>query len=398
MTHPLDTADPLAPCRDLFVADPDVVAYLDGNSLGRPLRASMERVSAFLAEQWGGRLIRGWEEGWLGLAEGIGDDLGSAALGAAAGQVIVADSTTVLLYKLARAAVALRPGRTRIVVDAADFPTDRFVLAGIADECGLDLVQVASPGDAGLTAELLADTVDDRTALVVASQVSYRSGWLLDLPAVTEVVHASGALMLADCSHSGGSVPAGLDAAGVDLATGCSYKYLNGGPGAPAWAYVPTRLQREIRQPIQGWLGDARPFDMGERFEPAPGIRRLVSGTPPVVGMLAMQDMIALIAQVGIEAVRAKSLALTEHAIALHDELLAPLGATLASPRDPARRGSHVTVDHPGARVAVDRLQRRGVIPDFRGPDGVRIGLSPLSTSFAELETGMRAIAEELAA
>jgi kynureninase len=396
----LDAADPLASRRALFAGIEDAgtrdLVYLDGNSLGRPLTAGIDRVTRFLTEEWAGRLIRGWDERWMELPLRIGDDLGSAALGAAAGQVAIGDSTSVLLYKLARAAVAARPGRDEIVADAHDFPTDRYVLTGIARELGLTLRWVETDVDAGLTPESLEGVLGERTAVVVASAVSYRSGFLADVPAITALAHDAGALVLWDLCHAVGAVPMQLDAWGVDLAVGCTYKYLNGGPGSPAFAYVRSGLQDELRQPIQGWMGGADIFEMGPEYAPATGIRRVLSGTPAIVSMLAMQDMIALIADVGMPAIRAKSVALTEYAIEEIDGRLSPLGVRVASPRDPERRGSHVTVRHPDFRGVVARLWERGVLPDFRSPDGLRIGLSPLSTSFEETERGITAIAGAL--
>jgi kynureninase len=396
----LDAADPLASRRALFAGIEDAgtrdLVYLDGNSLGRPLTAGIDRVTRFLTEEWAGRLIRGWDERWMELPLRIGDDLGSAALGAAAGQVAIGDSTSVLLYKLARAAVAARPGRDEIVADAHDFPTDRYVLAGIARELGLTLRWVETDTDAGLTPESLDGVLGERTAVVVASAVSYRSGFLAEVPAITAKAHDAGALVLWDLCHAVGAVPMQLDAWGVDLAVGCTYKYLNGGPGSPAFAYVRSGLQDELRQPIQGWMGGADIFEMGPEYAPATGIRRVLSGTPAIVSMLAMQDMIALIADVGMPAIRAKSVALTEYAIEEIDGRLSPLGVRVASPRDPERRGSHVTVRHPDFRGVVARLWERGVLPDFRSPDGLRIGLSPLSTSFEETERGITAIAGAL--
>jgi kynureninase len=413
MTHELDAADELARFRDHFVRDAEVVSYLDGNSLGRPLKASVARVSEFMTGSWGSRLIRGWtrwssddrasdratpapsepasEGGWLDLGQRIGDDLGRVALGAAPGQTTIGDSTTVLLYKLVRAAVDARPGRTEIVIDRDNFPTDRYVLEGIAAERGLTLRWIES-GE--FTMKALDAVLSERTALVVLSQVTYRSGYLFDVEAVTRRVHDSGALVLWDLCHSVGVVPTRLDAWGVDLAVGCTYKYLNGGPGSPAFAYVRSEHQGRMRQPIQGWLGSAAPFEMGQGYEPAAGIRGFTSGTPPVIGMLAMQDMIALIDEAGIDAVRAKSVALTEYAVALVDELLPE--AVLASPRDPERRGSHITIDHDRFESIMPVLWERGVIPDFRRPNGIRLGLSPLSTGFDEVLVGVRAIREAL--
>jgi kynureninase len=394
-----DTADSLARFHDRFVQSPDVTAYLDGNSLGRPLHASIERVTAFMTDQWGSRLIRGWDEGWMTLGQTIGDDLGRVALGAAPGQTTIGDSTTVLIYKLVRAAVDARPGRTELVIDRDNFPTDRYILEGIARECDLTVRWIETSLDSGVTPELAANVIGENTALVVLSQVAYRSGFLADVPAITAIAHDAGALILWDLCHSAGVIPTQLDEWGVDLAVGCTYKYLNGGPGSPAFAYVRTSLQGSLQQPIQGWLGSAAPFEMGQGYEPAEGIRRFLSGTPPVIGSLAMRDMIALIEEAGtdepgIVAVRAKSIALTEYAIALVDELLPD--ATLSSPRDAHARGAHITIDHPSFAGLVPALWRDGVIPDFRRPTGIRLGLSPLSTSFAEVRAGVEAIAAGL--
>lgn len=400
MTDPraqeLDTADPLGAHRRLFVDDGDVKAYLDGNSLGRPMTASVARLSEFAASAWGGRLIRGWDEQWYELPLAIGDTIGDLTLGAAGGQVFVGDSTTVILYKLIRTALDARPDRTEIVVDTDNFPTDRFLLQGIAAECGKTLVWIAPEPDSGVTPEQVAAVVGPQTALVVLSHVAYRSGYLADAPAITAIAHDAGALVLWDLCHSVGVVPMQLDAWGVDLAAGCTYKYLNGGPGSPAFGYVRAEHQESFQQPIQGWMGTTEPFVMGPEYEPHAGIRRFLSGTPAIVGMLAMQDMLALIAEVGIDAIRRKSETMTAYAVDLIDELLVPKGVVLASPREPGRRGSHVTIDHDKFAEVNARLWKRGIIPDFRRPNGLRLGLSPLTTSFAELRLGIEAIAEEL--
>ncbi len=394
----LDAADPLAHLKERFAGhdDASVPAYLDGNSLGRPLKASLQRMQEFMQQQWGGRLIRGWDEGWLALPERIGSDLGKTVLGAAEGQTIVADSTSVLLYKLARAAVADRPGRPEIVIGRDNFPTDRFIIEGIASELGMSVRWVDAEYEGGVPAEALEKVVGPQTALVVLSHVAYRSGHLADMKTMTALVHQAGALMLWDLCHSAGSVPIELDACGVDLAVGCTYKYLNGGPGSPAFAYVNKAHQNRLQQPIHGWLGSDDPFGMGEGYAPAAGIRGFASGTPPIMGMLCMQDMIALIAEAGMENVRNKSIRLTDYAIALVDERLTPLGAVLSSPRAPQLRGSHITVDHPEFKAITPDLWKQGVIPDFRNPTGIRLGLSPLSTSFAEVERGIDAIAAQL--
>jgi kynureninase len=394
----LDAADPLAAFRSRFVAadDPSVVAYLDGNSLGRPLAVTAERLAGFVAGPWGRGLIRSWDEAWMAEPLTVGDRLAEVVLGAAPGQVAVADSTSVLLYKLMRAGIGARPGRSEVVIDRDNFPTDRFIMEGVAAECGLVVRYLSAPHDTGVRPADVAAVVGERTALVVLSHVAYRSGFTADMAAITRAVHDAGALMLWDLCHSVGALPVELDACDVDLATGCTYKYLNGGPGSPAFCYVAAERQKELSQPIWGWMGASDPFAMGPEYRPAQGIRKFISGTPPVLAMQPLKDMLELIAEAGLAAVRQKSVALTEHAIALADEVLAPLGAVLASPRDAAERGSHITVDHPRFAAVTAALWKGGVIPDFRPPDGIRIGLSPLSTSFAELERGVAAIAREL--
>lgn len=392
----LDAADPLRTHRDAFVGAETSLVYFDGNSLGRPLRASMDRLTAFARDEWGGRLIRGWDESWMPLPFDIGDAVGRAAIGAAPGQTVIGDSTTVLLYKLVRAAfdaaVAADPARVEIVVDRDNFPTDRYLVDGIAAERGGRVRWIDVDLTSGVSEEALRAAAGPETAVVLLSHVAYRSGYLADAAALTRIAHDAGALVVWDLCHSAGSVPVEADAWDFDLAVGCTYKYLNGGPGSPAFAYVATRLQDLLAQPIQGWMGTADVFAMGPEYRPAEGMRRFLSGTPPIVGMLAMQDTLALIDDVGIAQIRAKSIALTEFAVRVADELLAPLGVVIASPRDPDARGGHVTLSHPAMREVTARLWAQDVIPDYRDPGGLRIGLSPLSTSFAETLAGLRAV------
>ncbi|MDE0545158.1 aminotransferase class V-fold PLP-dependent enzyme [Microbacterium sp. C7(2022)] len=399
--HALDAGDPLRRFRDQFVGAESNLVYFDGNSLGRPPRATTERLATFTTEQWGGRLIRGWDEHWMQLPFEIGDTIGRVAIGAAAGQTVVADSTTVLLYKMIRAALgaarAASPARREIVVDRDNFPTDRYVVEGIARECAADVVWIDVDTSSGVTAELLAPALSDRTAVVVLSHVAYRSGHLADARHLTELVHEAGALVVWDLCHSAGSVPVSADEWGFDIAVGCTYKYLNGGPGSPAFAYVAADLHDRLAQPIQGWMGSANVFAMGPEYRPAPGMRRFLSGTPPVVGMLAMQDTLEMLADAGIDAVRTKSIALTDFTIEVADSLLAPLRVEVASPRDSAERGGHVTLSHPSMREVTARLWREDVIPDYRDPHGLRIGLSPLSTSFAEALRGLHAVRDAVA-
>ena len=398
--HELDAADPLATYRDRFVGADTALVYFDGNSLGRPLRVTADRLADFVRDEWGGRLIRGWDEGWYDLPLTLGDDIGRVCLGAAPGQVFVGDSTTVLLYKLIRAGVdaasAGDSGRDEIVVDSDNFPTDRYVVEGIAAERGLTVRWVDVDPALGVTAELLAPALGERTALVVLSHVAYRSAYRADGPRLTRLVQDAGGLMLWDLSHSVGSVPLALDEWGADLAVGCTYKYLNGGPGSPAFGYVADRHLATMRQPVQGWMGHADPFLMGPGYTPATGVRRFISGTPAVVGMLALADMVAAIDEVGMAAVREKSVALTSYAVELADAWLAPLGVVLSSPREPDLRGGHVTLTHERMQEVVAALWERDVIPDYRDPGGLRVGLSPLSTSFAEVAAGLAAVRDLL--
>ncbi|MEV7619806.1 aminotransferase class V-fold PLP-dependent enzyme [Microbacterium sp. NPDC089321] len=392
----LDQADPLAHHLAAFADAPGVTAYLDGNSLGRPLRDLPEKAAAFIRDDWGTRLIRSWDEQWMELPMRLGDRIGAITLGAAAGQTVVADSTSVMLYKLMRAAVAARPGRDEIVIEAGNFPTDRFIAAGVAHETGATLRWVEPDPITGITAEQVAEVVSERTALVVLSHVDYHSGSLAAMPEITAVVKDAGALMLWDLCHSAGVVPMQLDDWGVDMAVGCTYKYLNGGPGSPAFGYLRTEHHGTVTQPIHGWWGAADIFAMGPEYAPVGGIRQLLSGTPPVLSMLAMQGMLDLIEAEGVTAVRAKSITLTEFAIRAYDALLAPLGVRLLSPREASRRGGHVTIGHDSFQEVTKQLWTDGVIPDFRFPDGIRLGLSPLSTSHEETLRGVIAVRDAL--
>jgi kynureninase len=388
----LDAADPLRGFRDRFVIDPDVV-YLDGNSLGCLPKTTVEHLNATVA-QWGKRGVRAWDEGWLELPLEVGDRLGAAVLGAAPGQTVIGDSTTVCFYKLASAALDARPGRTQIVTDLGNFPTDRYVLEGLARTRGLEIVWLEGepePDD-------VAARVGPDTALVTFSHVSYRSAHIVDMAAVNALVHDAGALILWDLSHSAGSVPISLDGDHAPLAVGCTYKYLNGGPGAPAYMYVSRELQSELRQPIWGWLGRRDPFEMGPGYEPAEGVRAFLSGTPPVIALSAVDEGVRLTAEAGIEAIRAKGIALTEYAVTLVDAVLAPHGVTVASPREAACRGAHVALAHPDARELCRKLIEAGVIPDFRRPDVIRFGLSPLTTRFVDVWDGVEALRQALEA
>ncbi len=378
----LDANDELAELRNRFLIDDDGPIYVDGNSLGRPPRSTAARLAKVVEEEWGRGLIGSWSE-WIDRAAGVGDLLAAHVLGAAPGEVTVGDSTTVNFYKLAVAALDARPGRNVVVTDAANFPTDRFVLEGVANARGLQIVHV--PGDP--TADDIAEVASGGdVALVTLSHVSYRSGALLDLPGITAAAHAGGALVLWDLSHSAGAVPIDLRQHGVDLAVGCTYKYLNAGPGAPAFLYVRKDLQETMRQPIWGWFGAADQFAMGSAYEPGPGIDRFQVGTPPILGLAAVEEGVAVFAEASIDRIRRKSLALSDMALAVFDDRLVPLGVTLATPRPAARRGSHLAFRHPDAwPICCALIEEMGVVPDFREPDIVRFGLAPLYTRFVDV-------------
>jgi kynureninase len=386
----LDREDPLAAFRNRFVIDDPELIYLDGNSLGRLPRRSLERLGKVVEQEWGRRLIRAWNERWIDLPARVGDLLGQHLLGAAPGQVVVSDSTSVNLYKLAVAALDACPGRTVIVSDRGNFPSDRYVLEGLAAARGLRLELVEFDDLRGPTAAVVASLVDERTALVSLSHVDYRSGTLADMAAINAVAHEAGALTLWDLCHSAGSVPVELDASGTDLAVGCTYKYLNAGPGAPAFLYVRGEHVERLRQPIWGWFGQRDQFAMGQGYAPAPEVSRFLVGTPQVLGVALVEEGAALLAEAGIQRLRAKSIALTELLVRLHDAWLAPLGLTLASPRDAAARGSHVAIAHPDAyRICRALIEKAGVILDFRAPDCIRLGLAPITTRFTDVWDAM---------
>jgi len=363
----LDVADPLAGLRARFRV-PDGLIYLDGNSLGALPVGVPAAVARTVEQEWGVDLIRSWNtNGWWEAPARLGDRIG-ALIGAAPGQVVVCDSTSVNLYKLLVAARARRPDRPAVLVDADDFPTDRYIVGAVAGASGTSVARELGP-DVGV---------------VVRSHVNYRTSRLHDMAAVTAEAHAAGAVVVWDLSHSVGVVPVQLDATEVDFAVGCTYKYLNGGPGSPAFAYVARRHQDDLHQPVAGWLGHARPFAMAPGYEPAPGVLRLLTGTPPILSMAALEAALAAFDGVAMAAVRAKSVALTSYFVEL---VAARLGARfgLASPATAAERGGHVCLSHPDAYPIVQALIARDVIADFREPDVLRFGFAPLYLRFVDV-------------
>lgn len=384
----LDGQDPLTPFLERFVVHDPALVYFDGNSLGRLPRATAERLRSVVEDEWGGELIAAWDH-WMELPTAVGDALAREVLGAAPGEVIVADSTTIDLYRLATAALDARLDRRVIVTDRANFPTDRYVLEGLARARGLTIRWLdPDPIDGPSLADVDA-VLDDDVALVALSHVNYRSAAIADIGAIGERARAHGTLTLWDLSHSAGVLPVDLTAIGADLAVGCTYKYLNAGPGAPAFQFVRTDLQAELRTPTQGWLGREDPFAMGQGWEPASGIRSWLAGTPAILGLVAVEEGVRLVAEAGLDRIRAKSTALTAFAIELIDAWPAGLGCSIGSPRDAERRGGQVAIRHPRARELRAELATVGVVVDFREPETLRIGLSPLTTSFASVAEGL---------
>lgn len=383
----LDRQDELAAFRSCFVAtEPDLI-YLDGNSLGRLPKATAALLHDVVERQWGDRLIRSWNEGWLEAPARIGDKLGQL-LGAAPGEITVADSTTVNLFKLALAALRAQPGRHKIVTDDLNFPSDLYALQGICHLLGPDYRVEVIPSPDGIhgPVEALMQAIDEETALLTLSHTVFKSAYTYDMAAITELAHCKGVLVLWDLSHAAGAVAVNLSRAHTDLAIGCTYKYLNGGPGAPAFLYVRRDLQELLTNPIQGWMGQTRMFNFGLDYERAPGLPHFLTGTPPLLSTLAIEPGVDLLLAAGIERVRAKSVQQTEYLIALWEEVLAPLGFTLNSPRDSRWRGSHISLGHAEAwRIDQALIHEMKVLPDFRKPDNLRLGITPLYTSFEDI-------------
>lgn len=397
----LDQQDALAHYRHQFVtSDPNLI-YLDGNSLGRLPKSVIERMKKAVTEEWGTDLIRGWNKGWWESPARIGNKIASL-LGAAEGQVVVGDQTSINLFKLATAALTIQPRKKRIITDTFNFPSDLYILQGINQLLGdrHEIVRIgASDNDITPDITALENTIHEDTALVTLSHVTFKSGYLYDMADITELAHQKGALVLWDLSHSAGAVPIELDKCDVDFAIGCTYKYLNGGPGAPAFLYVNKRIQNEVTSPIWGWWGQKDPFEFDLMYEPAPGIQRFLVGTAPMLSTLAMEEALTPMLEAGMDALRAKSILMTDYASYLTDQILAPLGFSLGSPRDSARRGSHISIRHEeGYRINRAMIEEMNVIPDFRAPDNIRLGFAPLYISFSDIWEGfdrIRRVVEE---
>lgn len=391
----LDRTNPLRDARDQFVIADETI-YFDGNSLGRLPKATMGALHTLISDEWGRNLIRSWPS-WIERSVEIADKLGRVALGVEPGQVTICDSTTINLYKVIDAACELRPGRNTILIEKDNFPTDLYVVQGIAQARGMSVELIQSDIDAGISTEGLATLLSSDVAVVLLSHVAYRSGALADMVGITEVVHEAGALMVWDLSHSAGSVTIPLTESGADFAVGCTYKYLNGGPGAPAYLYVRRDLLDSIRQPIWGWFSQQDQFAMDATYSPAPGITKFTTGTPNMLGTTAVGVGLDTIESVGIEAVGQAGQLLTGYALMLAEHWLSALGFAVASPRQASRRGAHLTLHHDAAWQICQAMIARGVVPDFRTPDRVRLGFAPVTTSFTEIWDGfdvIRQIAE----
>jgi kynureninase len=405
----LDGEDKLASFRNLFHFSDTDVCYLDGNSLGRLPKRTIEEVNSFLTDEWGHELVDGWSH-WIDQAQTAGDLVGKAALGAAPGQVLVCDTVSVNFYQLCAAAIKARPGRKKVIIDSSNFPTDRYVLAGIAEQSGLELITLDTDGSGGpgaisidstyelITPELLKPHLDEDVALLTLQAINYRSGCRQDIKAITELARSFGILVVWDCSHAVGSIQLDLDENGVDLAVGCTYKYGNSGPGSPAWLYVRKELQPQLRVPIQGWFAQEKQFEMGAFFEPSDEIRRFQIASPSIIGIRGVEVAFEMIREAGIANIEAKAALGTQLMIALSEQWLAELGFTLATPEEPSKRGGHIILKHKDAKqIALALRKLKKVVPDYREPEAIRLAISPLPTSFEEVFEGFQRLRDLVA-
>jgi kynureninase len=402
----LDREDPLASFRNEFlITNPDI-CYLDGNSLGRLPKATIEKVNSFLTEEWGKELVDGWSH-WIDQAQTAGDLLAKTALGAGGGQTLVCDTTSVNFYQLCVAAIQANPGRKKIIIDSANFPTDRYIVQGIAKQFDLELITLNSDGMGGpgaveidsqfeeITLDALRPHLTDDVALLTLQAVNYRSGVKQNIKAITEAAREKGILVVWDCSHAIGSVELDFEKNTVDLAVGCTYKYGNSGPGSPAWLFVRKSLQDKLQVPIQGWFAQDKQFEMGAFFEPTNQIRGFQIASPSIIGIRAVEVAFEMIGKAGIKQINEKASKGTQLMIDLYDQWLSDLGFTLATPREASRRGGHIIIQHPDAKQIAHALRKlKNVIPDYREPGAIRLGISPLPTSYSEVFEGFKRLKE----
>jgi kynureninase len=388
----LDSKDPLAKFRELFINEDPDLCYLDGNSLGRLPFRTVEVVNDYLKE-WGSKVVNGWAD-WIDEAETTGDLIGRAALGAAAGQVLACDTTSVNFYQLAGAALAARPERKTIITDKANFPTDRYILQGFAKRHNLKLIEIDNESHSTarherITPELLEPYMSEDVAFVTFEVIQYRSGARNDIKAITDLARSYGALTIWDASHAVGAINLNLDKYGADLVVGCTYKYGNSGPGAPAWLYVSHRIQKELRVPIQGWFAQRDQFAMGEVFEKNDGMRGFQIASPSILGLRCINTAFEMIEKASIDEIERKCVIGTEMMIGLYDAWLKELGFVLNTSRNPEERGGHISLVHPEAkRISIALRLFANVIPDYREPNSIRVAISPLPTSYVEIWNG----------
>ena len=393
----LDAKDSLAKYRNEFVITNPDICYLDGNSLGRLPKRTIVAINNFLTEEWGAQVVEGWGT-WIDEAQKTGNLIGRAALGAAAGQVLACDTTSVNFYQLVGAALRARPDRKTIIVDAANFPTDRYILQGVADRFGLKLITINNE-EGGvakheqITPEVLEKYLSDDVAFVTFEVIQYRSGARSDIKAITDLARKYGALTIWDASHAVGAIEMNFDGNGVDLAVGCTYKYGNSGPGSPAWLYVSKRVQKELRVPIQGWFAQLDQFEMGPNFEKSPDIRGFQIASPSILGLRCIKSSFEIIEDASIKKISEKAQIGTKLMIDLFDQFLAPLGFELTTPRDQNQHGGHITLFHKDAEKIARGLRiHKNLIPDYRVPNCIRLAISPLTNSFSEIYDGFMRI------
>jgi kynureninase len=391
----LDEKDPLKAFRERFVITDPNICYLDGNSLGRLPKQTIEIVNKYLVDEWGTQAVEGWAH-WIDEAQSTGDLIGRATLGAAAGQVLACDTTSVNFFQLVGAAIAAKPGRKTMIIDAANFPTDRYILQGIADRHGMKLIIVDNESEGTseyerITPEILEPYLSEDVAFVTLEVIQYRSGARTDIKAITELVRKYGAFTIWDASHAVGAIDMNFDSNGVDLAVGCTYKYGNSGPGSPAWLYVNKRVQNELQVPIQGWFAQANQFEMGPDFQKNPTIRGFQIASPSLIGLRCIQSAFSMIEEASIEAIALKCATGTEMMIDLYDAWLADLGFTLNTSRNSLERGGHVSLIHPDAlKISIALRKFANVVPDYRVPNSIRLAISPLPTSYVEVWDGFQ--------
>ena len=400
----LDRKDPLSKYLSEFVkSDPDL-CYLDGNSLGRLPKKTIDSLNSFLQNEWGSELVNGWTH-WIDEAQRVGDLLGRSSLGAQIGQVLVTDTTSINFYRACKAAISARPNRKTIIIDEANFPTDRYILQGIANELNLKLITIQNDiksingkynGSTELiSVEELQKHLNEDVALVTFSVIQYRSGALNNVKELTDLIHKNGSLVVWDASHAVGVVDLQFDRDGVDLAIGCTYKYGNSGPGAPAWIYVNKKLQNDIKFPIQGWFAQKDQFIMGSEFEKADGMRGFQIASPSILGLRCVKTSFEMIEEASLKLISEKAAIGTNMMVEIFDELLAPLDFELTTPRDSTKRGGHISIHHlESEKIARGLRLDKNVIPDYRVPDCIRLAISPLTNSYVEIWDGMNRITE----